>query len=541
MDMWNAGAVELAVLLCIFSGVWPYSKQLMSFFLWFAPPSIVSVSRRGSIFHWLDVLAKWSMADIFVFIMSLVGFWVSINSPDLYFLPENLYSINLMVIPTWGIYANLIAQLVSQLSSHVIIHYHRKVASKGLVDIEQNRAYDSIARALTSESDASFGEENQNLQCNFPDSSEHSSEQLKSHIFRLRGENEGCLVAVNPRMSPALAFVCLSTVTLVILGSVLPSFQVELLGIVGVLAEMGQGFEEAIIDHSLFSIIGLLLDQARFLQSVKYYIGLASMAVVIILTCFVVPLMQIILVLWLWFGSLTAKLRQRILVGIELLQAWQYVEVYIISVVIATWQFGSVSSFMVNEYCNALSDTLGALNYYGILKEEDAQCFYVQSRLKVAIYLLIVAALLLWLSTRFVTKAAAQKAKDDETAQNEKIADGNQDIWLADKEMSFYDEKNSDYIKSTVEKIRPLSLMFTDEFSVFLTTVTAVKLPPSSPGSNTARTMPFSDAEEKHCEIECSISINTNNDTFISDVGGEDTPVETGVPAHLSSDPEFDG
>jgi hypothetical protein len=32
-----------------------------------------------------------------------------VTSPDLAFLPEGLYSINMMVVPLWGLYANMLA------------------------------------------------------------------------------------------------------------------------------------------------------------------------------------------------------------------------------------------------------------------------------------------------------------------------------------------------------------------------------------------------------------------------------------------------
>lgn len=74
VDMWEAGAKEMAIFLLIFSGIWPYVKQLISLVCWFMPPSKLSVSTRGSTFLWLDTLAKWSMVDIFVMFVSMVAF-----------------------------------------------------------------------------------------------------------------------------------------------------------------------------------------------------------------------------------------------------------------------------------------------------------------------------------------------------------------------------------------------------------------------------------------------------------------------------------
>merc|ERR1712194_385074 len=112
--------------------------------LWFTPTSLMPISRRGSILLWLDWMAKWSMIDIFVLIICLIAFRVSVNSPsNLAFLPEGFYSLDLLVVPLWGLYANLIAQLVSQLSSHFIIHYHRKIAKRARDSYLRSCAYDS--------------------------------------------------------------------------------------------------------------------------------------------------------------------------------------------------------------------------------------------------------------------------------------------------------------------------------------------------------------------------------------------------------------
>jgi uncharacterized paraquat-inducible protein A len=74
-----AGARELAVIIFLLSFAWPYTKQLITLGLWFAPPTMVSVSRRGSIFLWLDALAKWSMIDVFVLVLTIVSFRVSVQ------------------------------------------------------------------------------------------------------------------------------------------------------------------------------------------------------------------------------------------------------------------------------------------------------------------------------------------------------------------------------------------------------------------------------------------------------------------------------
>ena len=129
LEMWEAKAYGLAITLALVSGVWPYSKLLTTLFLWFSPPRWVSSKRRGSVLQWLDIFGKWSTIDVFMLFMTLASFQIGVNSPSLGFLPQGLYSINLLVVPLWGLYANMLAQLVSQVSSHFANHYHRKSVS----------------------------------------------------------------------------------------------------------------------------------------------------------------------------------------------------------------------------------------------------------------------------------------------------------------------------------------------------------------------------------------------------------------------------
>ena len=54
------------------------------------------MQKRRQMLRWLDILGKWSMVDVFIILMSMVSFQVTINSPDVFiFLQDNLYSINM--------------------------------------------------------------------------------------------------------------------------------------------------------------------------------------------------------------------------------------------------------------------------------------------------------------------------------------------------------------------------------------------------------------------------------------------------------------
>jgi uncharacterized paraquat-inducible protein A len=75
--MWASRSHALALLIAVMSGVWPYVKLVAMLGLWFGPcePMV-----RGRVLWWLEFLGKWSLIDMFVFTMMVVGFAVDIDA-----------------------------------------------------------------------------------------------------------------------------------------------------------------------------------------------------------------------------------------------------------------------------------------------------------------------------------------------------------------------------------------------------------------------------------------------------------------------------
>jgi uncharacterized paraquat-inducible protein A len=350
INLWKAGGYELAILIILFSGVWPYLKQTMSLILWFVPPSVVSVEKRGRTFLWLDFLAKWSMVDIFTLMISLVAFRTTVQryvmvltpattyhtaqltpflslSPNGGVLPDDLYSIEIMVIPKLGLYANFIAQIVSQVSSHYIIHYHVKA-----VDESRKRLRQPTART--------DGEEtgNESLSSTSSEADLRVPVSLSTTAYGRphRGDNKA-LVA-RPFVAPLLLLSGAVVVAFVVAGCVLPSFSAEVMGFFGIAVELGKGPDtEAVTDYSLFKMIEILFKQASYSGDVGDYIGLGALSALLIATVCIIPVLQTALLLYSWLASMNQTRRKRLVFFNDILQAWQYTEVYALSVVVGSW------------------------------------------------------------------------------------------------------------------------------------------------------------------------------------------------------------
>jgi hypothetical protein len=225
-------------------------------------------------------------------------------------MPKDFYNIEILVVPLWGLYANMIAQLISQVTSHFIIYYHRRIvkeASKGM-------STEQIETRILSEKAV-----------------------LYRHQFG-RPHREGAKkLVVRWWVNGALLFAAFCAVCCVIIGCIVPSFSLEILGILGLAVESGQNFEDATIHHNCFTVVQLLFDEAKFLGTITDYIGLGTLSVLFVWTVLLIPILQIIVLLRQWFFPSTGKRKVSMLIFIEVLQAWQYSEVYIISIFVATW------------------------------------------------------------------------------------------------------------------------------------------------------------------------------------------------------------
>jgi len=454
IEMWNAGAKSLAILIVIFSGLWPYTKLITTLIIWFAPPRWISPSRRAKLLHWFDVLGKWSMIDVFVLLMTLASFRLSIESPDhLNFLPEDLYSINMLVVPLWGLYANMLAQLVAQISSHLIIHYNRKTII--------------VATRLQEELDQTV---DPNLS---PPNLEDTPEKLRDHHFKLGYEASEKRAIVRKSFHWMLYAALLALTILVTCGCALPSFGIEVHGLVGLAVESGRRFEEAMDSYSVFGLANMIMDQARYLSTASDFVGLGTLASLLVVTVFLVPLAQLALLGLIWFAPMTKKHRVRSSILNEILGAWQYMEVYVLSIIIAAWQLGGVSEYMINLYCDPFKSTFTSLSYYGILKESDAQCFRVDASVESASWILVASSLVLFMLNHFVISASSQKMLDDENQAEQRLHNS---TWLQDKQaavtagvtisesVSIDEESNS--INSEEVKILPVKPRFTDYYCV---------------------------------------------------------------------------
>jgi hypothetical protein len=166
---------------------------------------------------------------------------------------------------------------------------------------------------------------------------------LSLHAFRRPHRGESDKLVPRRFVNPFLVFLASCVCILVVIGCILPSYSLNALGIVGILVESGQGFAAATKDYSVFTTMTLLFEQASLTGGMLDFIGLGGLSFLMILSVLIVPIAQACALLVEWFAPLPKVRRHRLSVLLEILHAWQYTEVYMLAILVGSWQLGPIS------------------------------------------------------------------------------------------------------------------------------------------------------------------------------------------------------
>ena len=226
----------------------------------------------------------------------------------------------------------MMAQILSQISSHWMIHYHRRIVFTAAPHLDPTR-YGEISD-MNEQAQPKLHERNVQP---------HRADRLFEHAFSRPHRGESDKLVSRSVVNPLLCLLAILASAFVVVGCIVPTFSLNKLGIIGLLVEAGQMFNAAYTEFSVFSTIRAIIDQASVMGNISDYIGLSSLSALIIISVLILPILQAVVLLIQWFAPLTNRRRFRLMVTLEALQAWQYMEVYLLAVLIASWQLGAIS------------------------------------------------------------------------------------------------------------------------------------------------------------------------------------------------------
>ena len=104
-----------------------YSISILLIILWCTPSRKLSISNRGYLLHLVESLDKWSTLHLFILTIFISSLKISISSPIE--LPGDFYRIVIEVMVLRIFSLSAIAQILTQVCTHLSIYYHDKIIS----------------------------------------------------------------------------------------------------------------------------------------------------------------------------------------------------------------------------------------------------------------------------------------------------------------------------------------------------------------------------------------------------------------------------
>jgi Paraquat-inducible protein A len=258
-----------------------------------------------------------------------------------------------------------------------------------------------------------------------------------------------------------LVLAAMASAALFLAGSILPSFTTESQGLVGIVIGLGGS---STVEHGIFSVAKTLISMTEYFNTTKDKIGLWSIVVLFVVTAVLVPIVLVMLYLVRWFYPMTDKSSRGLEVWIEALEAWQYVEVLVVTILLSVWQLGDISEFLMNKQCDSFESFFATMSHFQILTPQEAQCFKLQPTVEIGTYILVAATISLSFLRTWMALAVRQvKYQEQFRYLTTRERNDSSAVPLADAEMTSGDGMTKD-ATILLNAIAPFPILFTDQF-----------------------------------------------------------------------------
>jgi hypothetical protein len=354
-DMWNGKVYGLALLVLVFSGIWPYTKLAVMQLCWFAPTSWLSPGRRLWFLEFLDAYGKWSLIDAFVMVLFMVAFKFNLNANNEQVWPPlgqlfneagASFQVNVYVNANLGFYIFLASVIGSLVVGHFMTACNRYACHLG-----------EYSPSAVSQ------ERGQRLRlCN---------------TLRPDGYWEGKFFAYGPIVAMGLSL------ALMVVGIWIDVFAFNFEGLGGYVLNP----DDRTRSFSVVSL-GLAIPSAS-----KYPASFGIIWLQCVFLAFaafsVVTYFAILIVLW--CAPLSPRLQSHFFVAAQVLEAWSGVDVFVISILASVLEIAQFVQFIIGDKCDAINPVLARLPIHF----PGAQtCFQISTELRSGFYILLVAAFL---------------------------------------------------------------------------------------------------------------------------------------------------
>ncbi|GBG25388.1 Hypothetical Protein FCC1311_016062 [Hondaea fermentalgiana] len=449
-EMYQAGVYILALLVLVWSGIWPYLKLVLLLVCWITPPRFIPVKVRGGMLVVFDALGKWCMIDIFLMVMMSVAFRFHVVSSEVpylsWLLPHEFVTLDVTVGSHWGLFGFMLAAITSILVGHVILGYHRTaVASQvsqllrqrlSVIDEEYRGAFDADFGAVMDDGDADVlmlaETEAEAAEAERSDLRQAETARLAQQLLRKPKRRRYCCscpqgsyfnvgsdelplsgraaamfdrkeaVADAAGLFPkiAVSFALVATFALILAGALADSFEFTFTGTAARAIRIVQP-ESSVRRYSLVSI-AQAIDPGDDVITPPWRFGVIFMQVVYLLFAMVMPLVQCFFLFALWLVPMRLRDQKIVMMVTELISAFSALDCFIVSIIAACIEINQFAVFLAGDHCDKLEE---------YTKEP---CFGIQTTFLPGCWVTVVAAAALFTVNQFVVRMCDKILRDRE-------------------------------------------------------------------------------------------------------------------------------
>jgi hypothetical protein len=336
VEMWEAGVWPLSLLIGITSGIWPYIKLIAMLMCWILPPRVLSDKYRLYLLRVLDALGKWSLIDVYVLVLFLESFRIHIQL-------TSAIAIDMAVEVQYAFYSYLAATMVSLILTHVFLFVNHHLVEPKIPPTK--------------------------------------GQMLCTHHFIMFGKE-----ITIPVLGSALVVVALLVTGVVgVLGAGVQAFQFNWEGsLIGTLLALSGG--DTTDTYSVFDLVGVIPD-TTFNDPGNF--GIRCVQVAYVMFVFVIPMMHLISLIMLWLLPLSARMQHRFYAGVEILNAWSAMDVFLVALIVALVELETFAEFIATQSCAQIDVVLST--YF---PNTGGTCFTVSATLEEGVWILATAVLL---------------------------------------------------------------------------------------------------------------------------------------------------
>jgi hypothetical protein len=171
-------------------------------------------------------------------------------------------------------------------------------------------------------------------------------------------------------------------------------------------------------EFSIASTMRAFSSNARFSGSPAIRLSSGLLSTLLLAFVVIVPAVEYTCLLLLWFcGSNSSSFFNKLKATADWCDIFGYMEIFALSVVIATYQITMVVQFLIGTNCEAASGFIGLAVEFGLIEQEDAFCYHVVGHVREGVLCLLMAAVLHSTFRTFVGEAIVSSAQQQERLQ----------------------------------------------------------------------------------------------------------------------------